>query len=200
MSAKPHRPIILAGLCLLGACQSSPPTHYYALTAIAPTAPRVSMAAKIPIRLERVTIPGELDRLEIVRRGVSNRLQIATFDLWAAPLEGMIQRVVADDLAARLPAGAIASVNEPAGAEPRRRLYLDVQEFAGDAHGAVTLRAAWLVVTPNAGSERGSERVAVDATDATADALVVAMSRALAELGGRMAASIATHVDSEKSE
>jgi uncharacterized lipoprotein YmbA len=200
MSAKPHRPIILAGVCLLSACQSSPPTHYYGLTAIAPTAPRVSMAAKIPIRLERVTIPGELDRLEIVRRGASNRLQIATFDLWAAPLEGMIQRVVADDLAARLPAGAIVSVNEPAGAEPHRRLYLDVQEFAGDAHGTVTLRAAWLVVTPTAGSERGSEQVAVDATDATADALVVAMSRALAELGGRMAASIATHVDSEKSE
>jgi uncharacterized lipoprotein YmbA len=200
MSAKPHRPIIVAGLCLLGACQSSPPTHYYALTAIAPTAPRVSMAAKIPIRLERITIPGELDRLEIVRRGASNRLQIATFDLWAAPLEGMIQRVIADDLAARFPAGAMASANEPVAAEPHRLLYVDVQEFTGDTHGAVTLRAAWLLVTPNAASERGTAEVAVEASDATADALVAAMSRALAGLAGRMTATLATHVDSEKSE
>ena len=40
---------------------------------------------------------------------------------------------------------------------------------------------------------------AVEASDATADALAAAMSRALAELAGRVAAALATHVDSEKS-
>ena len=108
----------------------------------------------------------------------SNRLQIATFDLWAAPLEDMIRRVVADDLAARVSPGAIASVNEPAAGEPRRHLYIGVQEFAGDEHGAVTLHAAWLLQTPNAASQRGSEEVAVTASDATADALAAAMSGA----------------------
>jgi hypothetical protein len=200
MSAKPHCAVTLAGVWLLAACQSTPPTHYFALTAIAPTAPRASMPTQNPIRVERVTIPEELDRLEIVRRSASNRLQIATFDLWAAPLEDMIRRVLADDLAARLPAGAIASANEPAGAEPQRRLYIDVQEFTGDAHGAVTLRAAWLLVTPNAASARGTEDVAVEASDGTADALAAAMSRALAGLSERMAAALAAHVDSEKSE
>jgi uncharacterized lipoprotein YmbA len=112
----------------------------------------------------------------------------------------MIRRAVADDLGARLPAGAIASANEPAGAEPQRRLYIDVQEFTGDAHGAVTLRAAWLLVTPNAASARGTEDVAVEASDGTADALAAAMSRALAGLSERMAAALAAHVDSEKSE
>jgi|SRR5580700_1348942 uncharacterized lipoprotein YmbA len=200
MSAKPYRAVTLAGVWLLAACQSTPPTHYYALTAIAPTAPRASMAAQIPIRVERVTIPGELDRLEIVRRSASNRLQIATFDLWAASLEDMIWRVLADDLAARLPAGAVATANEPAGAEPHRRLYIDVQEFAGDARGAVTLRATWLLTTPNAASERGTEEVALGASDATADSLAAAMSRALAGLSDRIAAALATHVASEKSE
>jgi uncharacterized lipoprotein YmbA len=199
MSAKPHRMLTLAGVWLLAACQSTPPTHYYALTSIAPTTPRASMAVQNPIRVERVTIPGELDRLEIVRRSASNRLQIATFDLWAAPLDDMIWRVLAEDLAARLPAGAIASANEPAAAEPHRRLYIDVQEFTGDARGAVVLRAKWLLATPNAASERGTEEVAVEASDATADALAAAMSRALAELAGRVAAALATHVDSEKS-
>ena len=103
MSAKPYWAAILAGVCLLSACQSSPPTHYFALIAVAPTAaPPAPVPAQIPIRVERITIPGELDRLELVRRSTSNRLQIATFDRWAAPLDDMIRRVVAADLAARL--------------------------------------------------------------------------------------------------
>jgi hypothetical protein len=185
---------------LLAACQSTPPTHYFALTEVAPTAPRASMPAQIPIRIEPVTLPGELDRLELVRRTTSNRLQIATFDLWAAPLEDMVRHVVADDLAARLSPGAIASVNEPAAAEPRRHLYIGVQEFSGDEHGAVTLHAQWLLQTPKAASQRGSEEVAVTASDATADALAAAMSGALAALADRIAATLAAHADGAKSE
>jgi uncharacterized protein len=200
MSAKPAWMVTLAGACLLGACQSSPPTHYFALTAIAPTAPRARERAQVPLRVERVTIPGELDRLEIVRRSTSNRLQIATFDLWAAPLEGMIQRVLADDLAVRLPVGTVASVNEPAAGEPRRHLYIDVQEFAGDERGAVTLQAAWLLQTPNAPSRRGTDALGATASDATADALAAAMSRALASFADRIAVGLADHAEGAKSE
>jgi uncharacterized lipoprotein YmbA len=200
MSAKSGWILILAGLCVLAACQSSPATHYFAMTQIAPTAPRASWSAPVPIRLERVTIPGELDRLEFVRRSSSNRLQIATFDLWAAPLEGMIRRVIAGDLTARLAAGAMASENEPMAGEPRRHLYIDVQEFTGDERGAVTLRAAWLIQTPNAGSQRGTEEITVAAGDATADALAAAMSRALADFTDRIAAALAPQAGSAKSE
>jgi len=200
MSANSDWAVTLAGVCLLAACQSSPPTHYFALSEIAPTAPHVNLTAQIPIRVERVTLPGELDRLELVRHSSSNRLQIATFDLWAGPLEDMVRRVVADDLAARLPAGTMASVNEPAVGDPRRRLYVDVQDFAGDERGAVTLRALWLLQTPNAASERGTAEVAVQANDATVDALAAAMSRALASFTDQIAAALSAHAEGSKSE
>jgi uncharacterized lipoprotein YmbA len=200
MSAKSGWVVILASACVLAACQSSPATHYFAMTQIAPTAPRANWPAPIPTRIERVTIPGELDRLEFVRRTTSNRLQISTFDQWAAPLEGMIRRVIGGDLTARLAAGAMASDNEPASGEPRRHLYIDVQEFTGDERGAVTLHAAWLMQTPNAGSQRGTEEINVEASDATADALAAAMSRALADFTDRIAAALAPHAGSEKSE
>jgi uncharacterized lipoprotein YmbA len=199
MSAKSGWVLILASVSVLGACQSSPPTHYFAMTQITPTAPRASWPAPIPIRIERVTIPDELDRLEFVRRTTSNRLQISTFDLWAAPLEGMIRRVIGGDLTARLAAGAMASDNEPAGGEPRRHLYIDVQEFTGDEHGAVTLHAAWLIQTANAASLRGTEEINVAASDATADSLAAAMSRALADFADRIAAALAPQAGSEKS-
>jgi uncharacterized lipoprotein YmbA len=200
MSAKPYWMATLALGCALSACQSSPATHYFALTAIAPPSALAALPTQIPIRVERITIPGELDRLELVRRSASNRLQIAAFDLWAAPLDDMIRHVVAADLAARLAPGTMASTNEPAVGEPRRRLYIDVQEFTGDERGAVKLQAVWLLQTPNAAAVRGTEDLAVEARDATPDALAAAMSRALAALADRICVGLAPHLDSEKSE
>ncbi len=191
---------MLAGLLWLAACQSSPPTHYFALTAVAASEPRVSLPGALPLRVERVTIPGELDRLEIVRHGESNQLRIATFDLWGAPLEEMIQHVVTEDLAARLAAGTVAGANEPAARQQQRHLYLDVQEFAGDERGAVKLRATWLLQTPRAPNLRGTEEVSVNATDATAESLAAAMSRALGALADRLAIALASHAAEAKSE
>jgi uncharacterized lipoprotein YmbA len=74
-----------------------------------------------------------------------------------------------------------------------------VQEFAGDEHGQVTLRAAWLLQSANAPSLRGVEALQVNSGDAGSDALAAAMSRALADLSDRIAAALAAHLASEKS-
>jgi uncharacterized lipoprotein YmbA len=94
----------------------------------------------------------------------------------------------------------VASTNEPAAGEPRRHLYIDVQEFAGDEHGAVKLHAAWLLQRPNGASLRGAEDITIEANDATPDALAAAMSQALAGLCDRIAAALTPHADGEKSE
>jgi uncharacterized protein len=200
MSAKLYWTAALAGAWLQCACQSSPATHYFALTPLAPASARAPLPAQTPIRVERITIPAELDRLELVRRGTGNRLQIATFDRWAAPLDEMIRRVVAADLAARLAPGMMASINEPAVGEARRRLFIDIQEFAAGEHGAVKLQAAWLLETPDAAAARGTEDVGIEAADTSADALAAAMSRALAALSDRIASQLAPQPANEKSE
>jgi uncharacterized lipoprotein YmbA len=209
MSAKLYWTATLAGAWLMSACQSSPATHYFALTPLAPPsspgAPAVlaalaALAAETPMRVERITIPAELDRLELVRRGTANRLQIATFDRWAAPLDEMIRRVVTADLAARLAPGAMASLNEPAVGEARRRLFIDIQEFAADAQGAVKLQASWLLQAPGTRAVRGTEELRIEAGDTSADALAAAMSRALATLSDRIVSQLVPQASSEKSE
>jgi uncharacterized lipoprotein YmbA len=201
MSAKAYPGLAaIAAVSVLIACQSTPATHYFTLAEIAPAAAVAAAAAAPPIRVERITIPGELDRLELVRQDSGNRVQIATFERWAAPLDAMIRTVVTADLAARLAVGSVAGANEPAVGEPRRQLYIDIQEFAGDERGAVKLRAAWLLQTPSMASQRGDADVAAQASDAGADALAAAMSHALADLSARIAATIAPQPASAKSE
>jgi uncharacterized lipoprotein YmbA len=183
----------LSGLLLallLSACASSPEMRFYTLNVVAPKAPSSAPAAGSPVRVVRVTIPGELDRTQLVRRVDANRLQIAELDRWAAPLDETILRVLSADLAARLPAGTVVSAADSAGTS--RALSVDIQEFSGDASCAVTLRAAWFL-TPTAGtSAQGTADVRVPASGACAtSSLPATMSEALAQLSDQIAASIA---------
>src|SRR6202007_2860279 len=69
------------------ACGSSPPTRYYALSGISPDTGGASGAAAgaIPLRVEPVAIPAELDRPELVNHIGPNQVRIADQDHWAAP-------------------------------------------------------------------------------------------------------------------
>jgi uncharacterized lipoprotein YmbA len=184
---------VAAVTCLACGCASSPPLHYYTLSETA-TASRLSAPAEaVTVRLDRVTIPTELDRAQLIRRIDATRLQILDNDRWAAPLDDTIRRVLSGNLAARLPVNLVADPNEPSAGARNRSLTVDIQEFYGDSTCAVTLRAAWLLKPPNAQGIRETEevRTAANATCADGGALPAAMSQALGQLSDRIAAAVA---------
>jgi uncharacterized lipoprotein YmbA len=167
--------------------------HYYTLTE-APASGRRSVPDNmVPIRLDRVTIPTELDRSQIVRRLDPTQLQIVEGDRWAAPLDETIRRVLSDDLAARLGPGTVANPNEPSIGEKRQTLTVDISEFYGDPTCAVTLRAAWTLKQSDSKSVHGTEetRAAADGACAGASTIPAAMSQALGQLSDRIAAALA---------
>jgi uncharacterized protein len=183
--------VAFIGTMLVG-CASSPPMHYYTLTET-PAPSRLTVAeGQVPIRLDRVTIPTELDRSQIVRRLDSTQLQIMENDRWAAPLDETIRRILSNDLAARLPQGTVANLNEPSVGEKRQLLAVDFSEFYGDSGCTVTLRASWTLKQSDSGSQHGNEEA--QATPAGgckgAGSIPAAMSQALGKLSDLIAAAI----------
>jgi len=182
--------VAVAGAMLVG-CASSPPLHYYTLTEV-PAPSRLTVTeGQAPIRLDRVTIPTELDRSQIVRRLDSTQLQIMDNDRWAAPLDETIRRILSNDLATRLPAGAVANPNEPSVGEKRQSLTVDFSELYGDSACTVTLRAAW-TLKQSENTLNGNE--AVEASPAGGckgtGSIPAAMSQALGKLSDQIAAAI----------
>jgi uncharacterized protein len=174
------------------ACGSSPPTRYYTLSEIAPSASASSQnAGVVPLRVEPVSIPPELDRLELVSHSGPNRVHIADSDRWAAPLDEQIRRVLSDDLAARLAAGTVADPNEPNTRDPRRSLSVSIAVFEADASCAVTLNASWTLHATHSGSESGVERIQQASGGTCPAALPAAMSHAIATLADRLSAIVA---------
>ena len=183
---------VVASLVMSG-CGSSPPLRYYTLTEV-PATNRISAVANtLPVRVDRVTIPAELDRSQLVRRIDPTRLQIIDNDRWAAPLEDTIRRVLSADLAARLPPDMVANPYEPSIGEKRQLLSVDIEDFYGDATCTVTLRAAWVLKQTDMQSSRGTEETRIPGAgtcNATAD-VPAAMSEALGQLSDHIAAAIA---------
>lgn len=183
----------LSGLLCCGGllgCGTSPPTRFYILNDIAPATPASAPATAttpVPVQLGAVAIAPELDRPELVTRLDPNRVHVADFERWAAPLADQIRRVLSDDLAARMAPGLMLSADEPAGSEPRRTLSIAIDEFYGDDSCAISLRAGWSLSRPNAASLHGTEQLQLPGSASCGEQLPAAMSRALAALADRLA-------------
>ena len=176
--------VIAVTSAFLACCASSAPMRFYTLSSMGNDAATTDVSSGI--RVVRVSLPGEIDRSELVRRVDSNRLQLAEDDRWAAPLDEMIRRVLSENLRSRIPA---------ASGDPER-LSLEIEEFIADADCTVTLRAAWSLesATPAVPPTRGYETVRTETGGVCeVGALPAAMSRALAELSTRIAAARAAH-------
>jgi uncharacterized lipoprotein YmbA len=165
--------------------------RYYTLSASAPeTAAGPAAESLPPIHIGRITIPGEIDRTQLVNRIDANRLQISDMDRWAAPLDEMIRNTLTANLAARLPAGSVSNLDDSRPGQKRRVLSLDIQEFHGGTDCSVTLLAAWIVTQPDVQSARGTEAITVPSNGACPESLPVGMSRALAELSDHLASAL----------
>lgn len=182
---------LLALTILLAGCGSSPPSKFYVLTADPAPQRAGGSAAGNTVALGRITLPGALDRPQIARRKGGNEIVFSEDERWAGPLDDMMRRVLADDLAARLPAGVML-VESAAKPPPGVTLALDVSRFDADESGVVTLVARWEALGP-AGRPLGAPRestIVEPGSGKDAAAVATTMSRAVAALAARIAAGL----------
>ena len=189
----------------LSACGHSEPTRFFTLDAIGPAQSVVAAAMGPPMRLRRVTLPPALDRVELTREIAPGEVQVSDFDHWAAPLGQTAVQVLAQDLAARLPAGTLIP---PAAPLPPGGVDVDVDILAFNvAGGQAVMQASWSEISrpspptppspglpkPPSPSPSTTQIVqlttAVEGTDGSAEAQ--GLSRLLGQLADHIAAKAA---------
>lgn len=188
------RAVVSLGVLLaLAGCTRTPPAQYYVLAAPAgetALAPRNGAL----VGLGPISLPGYLDRPQIVTRSGENRLDLAASRRWAEPFEESFKRALYEQLAALRP--ELRFLHYPWKASPpvAARIVLDVQRFDRGSDGAVTLLARWSVASgteaaPAQRASRISVPVAGKADDF--DALVAAHGQAIALLAKDIAGALA---------
>lgn len=177
-------PVVLAPMLLLAAC-GSPATHFHTLVPVpADQAAQVPAAMGSPIQVGNVVLPGTLDRLSLVTRGLGTTVTVSDEDRWAAPLDGLIRRALTRDLRDRLGVSKVLAPGDPPPPGGVRTLALNVQQFSGDGTGQVVLEADWLLGGHGQGGPTQTHHVGlrIDAGSASPDAITSAMSQAVAKL------------------
>src|SRR5574338_1112351 len=96
---------------LVAGCASSPPTNLYTLSPMGAPASETRLPGSTPalVAIGPVTLPDYIDRPQIVTRQSAYRIELAAYEQWAAPLYDMLPRVLAEDLALRLPSHRVVS-------------------------------------------------------------------------------------------
>lgn len=187
-----HAMALLCGLFILG-CALPRTASHYVLVAIAPLKAPVGDASKGPrVVVNPVSLPGYLDRPQIVSRRDAAELQIAQLERWSEDLAENATRVLADDLAARLPSERVGVLRPGTAGTEATRLAVEVSRFEQEPDGQVTLVARWSLRREGRADPylvRRSSIREVPSRSNTAG-VVEAMSRALARLADEIARAL----------
>ena len=141
----------------------------------------------------RISLPELLNRPQIITRTGANRVRVADFSQWAEPLEKSIPRVLSENLARLTGTDQVSVYPWPTQMEIDFKVEIAVIRFEGNTDKEVSLAARWRLVRGN-GSQAHPLQVSThseSAADRSTEALVAAMSRALASLSRDIASAIA---------
>ena len=137
-----YRNILRAGvasaiLALPVACASPNPALFTIGIQDGPTVPRGPKT----IELRDIGLAGYLDRTHIVRSSDGYRLAVMSNDMWGEPLGGLIGRVLAVELAQRLPGSNVYSERSAISLTSDAVVEVNVQRMDVAADGNLTLLA-----------------------------------------------------------
>jgi uncharacterized lipoprotein YmbA len=198
---RPFRAAGLAALVLVAAvsagCRSllgasTTPARSYVLTPAEAPGDGVAALPSATIGLLPIGIPGYLDRAAIVTRASHDELRLAERDLWAEGVDRGIARVLVQNLTRLRPDRAFEAFPWRRARRLDGSIALTIERFDGPLGGEVELVARWTVTGPDGSTVLAARRASFheQAAEASYDAQVAAMSRALVQLSQAVAESL----------
>jgi uncharacterized lipoprotein YmbA len=197
-----RRLLLLAGLLagLTGCTGTADPTRFYVLGLVdAPAStPRPAGGQDLKVGVRAVELPRYLERPQIVTRASANRLELAEFHQWGAPLRLAMPAVLGENLARLLPSEQVQVFPWGRVFTPDAQVLVEVTQLEGALNANSVLSARWRILGRSgtevrAGTSRFSEPSGKDY-----ESLVAAHSRLLGALSRDIAEALRTEARAAK--
>lgn len=188
---------------LAAGCGTSAPSRFYTLSSLKSAGSVQEPAGEnigTIVRIGPVNIPDYMDRPQIVTRTGQNEIHVAEFDRWGGSLRNDVSRVLIEDLSSILAAGRITVVSWKQYAPGAYRVPLTISRLDVKPGGNLYLKAQWSIIDKDGktvAAIRESE-ISKPVNGTGYDVAVIAISDALADLSGEIAASIRSAAAEEK--
>lgn len=172
--------------CVVAAC-SSPEPDFYTLK---PVAGEAVTQPRHVIEVRRPGLAGYLDRSSIVLLGDSYRLHVSSAVRWAEPLSDMIGRVLAENLAQRLPGSTVFAEGGAVAADADLDVDLNVQRFDAGADNQVQFVAEMVIEAGHQAIRARHLDLRAPLSGAGAGALAATMSTLLGQAADDIARTV----------
>ena len=176
-----------ACLCLLCACATSRPDHFYILSAQPPTGSATGTSPTLQAAL-KVSLPSLVDRGEIVLNTSSDAVTISEHERWGAPLVDLVSQALAQDIERRRGDLLVGGhgLNNANGAAIK--LTVDIIQVWMRRGERARIETHWRIQGPRAGQEAsGAEIFSAPLGQEGYAAVAQAWSECVALLADRLA-------------
>jgi uncharacterized lipoprotein YmbA len=185
--------LVALGMALLTtSCATSPPTQFYVLRPMEGPASTAVPARQLAVGVGPLSLPGYLDRPQIVSRSGTNQLELAEFDKWAEPLKDSLPKLIAANLGVLLPSERVYRYPWSASTKVDYQVTVDILAFERTTDGTCTLEARWSVIDRHTRAARATrhQRYSAQAQGADYAVTVAAMNAALGDMSRDIAATL----------
>ena len=181
---------LLIAMVLLTGCSffSRSKSQFFSLDRIQPSAP-LTAARGVPVGIDTVQLPADLDRREVVVRNEHHHLEVRSNQQWSAAFHDLVMQTLAFDLAARMPEGMVIL---PGAARPVALRAIDVvfEELAAGPQNTLVLDAHWTVRTGTQTGVAHHEQISIPIQSLDSPQVATGVSQALAALADRIASGL----------
>ncbi len=174
-----------AAVCALAGCASAPTNDYQ--LAVIPGAVNNGPALRIAVR--SINIPGYLDQNGIAKAGAAYEVSTFPNDIWAEPLNDMLQDVTVQELTQRLPAAVVIGSGGSIASASDLLIEINVLRFDPDSTGLITLTTQFALKSGQDYHVLTVQRFSAAATPAGAD--VTSTVATMSTLWGKFADQLA---------
>ncbi|MBU3627072.1 membrane integrity-associated transporter subunit PqiC [Polynucleobacter sp. JS-Safj-400b-B2] len=197
---------ILLSLMLVGC--SSPTISYYKLSS-EPIPVMAGADNKMQLMVGPVSVPGGMDRPQLVVQSGGNESQVFEYRRWSGSLKSEIARVIGASLARDLGAPNVWNFAESTQTNFDYQIFIDVQNLESNPGDSVLVDVLWTIKPGssksmstdqntnsssvsglNSKTKMGRSLVRESVAGSSFDALVAAQSRAFSKVGMEIAQSI----------
>jgi uncharacterized protein len=190
-----NRLIMLCISTLLGACSSTPPTHFYTLESQSQTpvaAAATASTKKLLIGIGPLTLPALLDRSQIVTRTENNSIELAEFDKWAAPLKDNVTTVLSKNVAALQPNAIVRAYPWGPYGNVDYRVIIDVSRFDTQPGKSANLEASWAIMEEKNHTivSNGQANIQQPLNDASYNSAAKALSKLLSKFSQQLSMAL----------
>jgi uncharacterized protein len=185
--------LLAAAICLVMLCSCSSPNPTLYILSMVPG--QVMSGGPAVISIREIAIARYLERPQIVQSQNNNQLDVRANEWWGEPLGAMLSRVLAEELAQRLPQSIVLGENGAINSAANATVEINIERLDASAPQTVELIAHTNVSFANSKTRPVLKTVRVQAAAQTPAmaSLVAAMSTAVGQMADSLAATLRTN-------